>query len=174
MKSKWFAVLAASVLPLVAMAAEGLPGATVRPEGKGLTSEERNARIEACKANPEKCREERRAMFEKRCAENPERCKQMKEKMAKRMGECKANPEKCRQERQARFDQHFKKADADGNGAISRAEAEKAMPRLARNFDRIDSNKDGQVTREEMSAARKVHFEQRQRERGKTGTPSNI
>ncbi len=168
MKSKWLSVLAAVILPVAAtaaMAAEGLPGATVRPEGKGPTVQERTARMEACKANPEKCREERRAMFEKRCAENPERCKQMKEKMAKRMEECKANPEKCRQERQARFDQHFKKADADGNGAISRAEADKAMPRLARHFERIDADKDGQLTREEMAAARKAHFERR----GKAG-----
>jgi EF hand len=171
MQGKWLAVLAALVLPMAAtaMAAEGLPGATVRSDGKGPTSEERTARMEACKANPEKCREERRAMFEKRCAENPERCKQMKEKMAKHMAECKADPEKCRKERQARFDERFKKADADNNGAISRAEAEKAMPRLVRHFERIDANKDGQVTREEMATARKAHFEQRQRERGKPG-----
>ncbi len=100
-------------------------------------------------------------MFEKRCAENPERCKEMKAKMAKRMEECKASPEKCRAERQAKFNERFKKADADGNGAISRAEAEKAMPRLVRRFDRIDANKDGQVTREEFAAARTAHFEQR-------------
>lgn len=161
MKCNWLAVLAMSVLPTLAMAADGVPGATVRPDGKGPTAEERAARMEACKADPDKCRAERRAMFEKRCAADPERCKQMKEKFAKRMEECKANPEKCRKERMARFDERFKKADADGNGSISRAEAERAMPFLARHFDRVDANKDGQVSREEIAAARKAHFEQR-------------
>ena len=161
MKHKWLVLIAAALIPMGAMAAE--PGATAKPEGRGagLTAEQRQARIEACKANPEKCRAERQAMFEKRCAENPERCKEMKAKMAKRMEECKASPEKCRAERQAKFNERFKKADADGNGAISRAEAEKSMPRLVRRFDSIDANKDGQVTREEFAAARKAHFEQR-------------
>jgi len=31
------------------------------------------------------------------------------------------------------------------------------MPRLVRHFDRIDANKDGQLSREEMAAARKAH-----------------
>ena len=173
MNHKWLVLLAAALFPMAAMAAEGLPGATVKPDGKGMTAEERKAHMEACKANPEKCRAERQAQFEKRCAANPERCKEMKAKMAKRMEECKANPEKCRAEHQAKFDERFKKADADGNGAISRAEAEKAMPRLARHFDRIDANKDGQVTREEMAAARKAFFEQRKR--GRPGAePSKI
>ena len=161
MEHKWLVLVVAALIPMGAMAAEGLPGATVRPEGKGPTAEERKARMEACKANPEKCRAERQAMFEKRCAANPERCREMKAKFAKRMEECKANPEKCRAQRQARFEGRFKKADADGNGMISRAEAEKGMPRLVRHFDRIDANKDGQVTSEEMAAARKAHFEQR-------------
>jgi len=155
-----------TLVPVAALAADGMPGATVKPEAKGtpgLSAEEHKARMEACKANPEKCRAERQARFEKHCAANPERCKEMKAKMAKRMEECKANPEKCRAERQARFEERFKKADADGNGAISRAEAEKAMPRLARHFDSIDINKDGQLTRDEMTAARKAHFEQRKR-----------
>ena len=166
MKHKWLVLVAAALFPMAvmtAMAAEGSPGATVKPDGKGPTAEERQARREACVANPEKCREERQAMFEKRCAANPEGCKEMKAKFAKRMEECKANPEKCRAERHAKFEGRFKKADADGNGMISRAEAEKAMPRLVSRFDSIDANKDGQVSREEMAAARKAHFEQRKR-----------
>ena len=51
----------------------------------------------------------------------------------------------------------FKKADADGNGALSRAEADKAMPRLAAKFDQIDTNKDGQLSRDELKAWRKTH-----------------
>ncbi|HEX7402899.1 MAG TPA: EF-hand domain-containing protein [Usitatibacter sp.] len=46
----------------------------------------------------------------------------------------------------------FKKLDTDGDGRISRAEAQ-AAPRLAANFDAIDANKDGFITMEEMAAA---------------------
>lgn len=52
---------------------------------------------------------------------------------------------------------HFKKADADGNGALSRAEVEKSLPRLATRFDQIDANKDGQLSRDEMAAWKKTH-----------------
>ena len=52
---------------------------------------------------------------------------------------------------------HFKKADADGNGSLSRAEVEKSLPRLAAKFDQIDANKDGQLSRDEMQAVRKTH-----------------
>jgi Ca2+-binding EF-hand superfamily protein len=46
---------------------------------------------------------------------------------------------------------HLKKADTNGDGMISKAEAA-AMPRLAKHFDEIDANKDGQVTADEMRA----------------------
>jgi hypothetical protein len=121
----------------------------------------RDAMMAECKANPEKCRSERMAHMGEMCKANPERCKEMKANFEKRRAECQANPEKCRAERTARFEQRFKGADADGNGTISRAEAEKAMPRLARHFDRVDANKDGQVTRDEIMAARKAHMERR-------------
>ena len=52
---------------------------------------------------------------------------------------------------------HFKKADTDGNGTLSRAEGEKSMPRLAEKFDQIDANKDGQLSRDEMHAWKKAH-----------------
>ena len=172
MKHKWLVLVTAALFPMAAMAADG----TSDGKRAGMTAEQpeqRQARIDACKANPEKCHAERRAQFEKRCAENPERCKEMKAKMAKRMEECKTNPEKCRAERAAAMDKRIKSADADGNGMISRAEADKAMPRLARRFDRIDANKDGQVTRDEMAAARKAHFEQRKRDKP-AATPSKI
>jgi Ca2+-binding EF-hand superfamily protein len=47
--------------------------------------------------------------------------------------------------------ERLKQADADGNGAISRDEA-KALPRLARHFDEIDANRDGQLSKEELHA----------------------
>ncbi len=53
----------------------------------------------------------------------------------------------------AKFDQQFKAADKDGDGALSRAEAQDArMTRIVDNFDRLDVNKDGKVTREEIRA----------------------
>jgi hypothetical protein len=115
------------------------------------------ARHEACKADPEKCRKERMAQREQWCVQNPEKCGEMKAKMEQRREACKADPEKCRKEHQARADAHFKKTDADGNGSLSREEADRHMPRLARHFDALDTNKDGQLSREELSAARKAH-----------------
>lgn len=52
---------------------------------------------------------------------------------------------------------YLKRADADGNGTLSRAEVEKSMPRMAKKFDQIDANKDGQLSRDEMKAWRKTH-----------------
>jgi Ca2+-binding EF-hand superfamily protein len=51
---------------------------------------------------------------------------------------------------------YFSKADADGNGTLSRAEVEKSMPRLSKQFDQIDTNKDGQLSRDEMKAWKKT------------------
>ena len=137
-KIKYLSLLFAVLVPLAAIAADG------PADGKRLSAEQRQARVAECKANPVQCKE-------------------MHARMEKRVAECKANPEKCRAERQARFEQRFKLADADGNGMISRVEAEKAMPRLVRRFDRIDADKDGQISKEEIAVARKVHFEQRRR-----------
>jgi Ca2+-binding EF-hand superfamily protein len=46
----------------------------------------------------------------------------------------------------------LKKLDTDGDGRISKAEAQ-AAPRLAEHFDTLDANKDGFVTTDEMKAA---------------------
>lgn len=49
---------------------------------------------------------------------------------------------------------HWKAADKDGDGALSRAEVDAAkMPRLSRDFDRLDANKDGKLTPDEMRSA---------------------
>jgi Ca2+-binding EF-hand superfamily protein len=45
----------------------------------------------------------------------------------------------------------FKAADTNGDGKISREEA-KALPRLAKHFDEIDADHDGQITPDEMRA----------------------
>ena len=54
-------------------------------------------------------------------------------------------------DRGARMEAHFKKADKDNDGSLTRDEA-KAMPRVAKNFDAIDADKSGTVTLTEMQA----------------------
>jgi hypothetical protein len=46
--------------------------------------------------------------------------------------------------------------DANGDGFITREEA-KGRPMLEKNFDAIDTNKDGKLSREEMKAAHEQH-----------------
>jgi Ca2+-binding EF-hand superfamily protein len=46
----------------------------------------------------------------------------------------------------------FAAADSDGNGTLSRTEMQRALPKLAPEFDRIDRNRDGSVSREELTA----------------------
>jgi Ca2+-binding EF-hand superfamily protein len=46
--------------------------------------------------------------------------------------------------------ERFKAADTDGNGQISLAEAQAALPRVAKNFHALDANHDGQVSLEEL------------------------
>jgi len=123
------------LLALPVFAAEGVPGATINSDGAKPPYGRHGAMGEMCKADPEKC----------------------KAAMQARREACKSDPEKCRQQHQARAAEHFKKADADGNGLLSRAEAVKGTPRPARQFDAIDTNKDGQLSREELSATRKAH-----------------
>ena len=47
--------------------------------------------------------------------------------------------------------ERLKAADTNGDGMISRAEAQ-ALPRVLEKFDAIDANHDGQVTMEELHA----------------------
>jgi hypothetical protein len=129
------AALATQAVP--SLASEGIPGATVRSDS-GKSAADRKAR------------------FEQWCKDNPEKCREAKAKAQQRREECKANPEKCRAEAQAQGRERFKKADANGDGRLSREEAKKGMPQVARSFDRIDANKDGMVTLEELEAASKA------------------
>jgi len=148
-----FAVLfAASQAPLLlpAVAAEGLPGATVTG-GESATAGQGERAGSRREPSPEQ-----RAKREQWCKDNAEKCREARAKAEQRREQCRADPAKCRAEIQARHEERFKRADSDGNGALSRAEAEKGMPVLSRHFDRIDANKDGQITREEIEAARKA------------------
>ncbi len=72
----------------------------------------------------------------------------------------------CRPAGSRRQQERFKRADTDGNGALNREEAGKGSRALARHFDRIDANKDGQITNDEIQAARKARGGAR---RGKIG-----
>jgi len=60
----------------------------------------------------------------------------------------------------ARFDRHFRAADKDGDGALTREEARRSLPSVYRRFNEIDADHDGRVTREEIEAA----FSKRARE----------
>ena len=60
-------------------------------------------------------------------------------------------PKGERGDRAHKMHERLKAADKDGDGKINRAEAV-ALPRIAKHFDEIDTNKDGFITREEMKA----------------------
>ncbi|MBB4127456.1 Ca2+-binding EF-hand superfamily protein [Xanthomonas translucens] len=49
--------------------------------------------------------------------------------------------------------QKLKAADANGDGLISRSEAEASLPRVAKRFDALDRNHDGQLSPDELRAA---------------------
>jgi EF hand len=64
------------------------------------------------------------------------------------------------------FAEHFRHADADRDGALTRAEVDKALPRLGAKFDRIDANSDGKLTQDEL----RRYFDSKRAARGKTAT----
>lgn len=57
--------------------------------------------------------------------------------------------------RNEKLAQRFRAADLDGNGVLSREEAERGMPEFASQFELIDANHDGRVSPEEVRAHRK-------------------
>lgn len=65
----------------------------------------------------------------------------------------KAVHDKFRESMREKMRDHWKSADKDGDGALSRSEVEAAkMQRLSRDFDKLDKNKDGKLTQDEMRA----------------------
>ena len=64
------------------------------------------------------------------------------ERMGKRHGQRAAHRER------------IKALDKDGDQQLSRAEIGDEMPRLAQDFDRLDGNRDGKLSREEIRAGR--------------------
>ena len=57
-------------------------------------------------------------------------------------------------DRAHKMHERMKAADKDGDGKFSREEANASLPRIAKNFDAIDTNKDGFVTKDELKAFR--------------------
>lgn len=82
---------------------------------------------------------------------------EMRNAMKAHRAQCRQDPERCRAQMKERFEAAWKRADTDGDGTLSRGEAEKGMPRLARHFDQIDTDHDGRVTVAEVDAARARH-----------------
>ncbi|GGA84098.1 hypothetical protein GCM10011521_23080 [Arenimonas soli] len=60
--------------------------------------------------------------------------------------------EAARAEWRAKADARFAAADKDGDGQLDRVEAQGLSERLASNFDRVDANADGEISRDEMAA----------------------
>jgi Ca2+-binding EF-hand superfamily protein len=56
-------------------------------------------------------------------------------------------------------DKVFARLDADHDGRISRAEADK-RPRLAKHFAKVDADRDGYVTKPELKAALQARLQQ--------------
>ena len=100
------------------------------------------------------------------CKANPEKCKEMQAKMKERQEKCNADPEKCRAEMQANRDERFRQADVNKDGKLTREEAQKGLPWVARRFDEIDTNKDGVITKQELDAAAKAREAQRKDKSG--------
>lgn len=55
---------------------------------------------------------------------------------------------------QGRATERFKAADTDGDGMLSKEEAQRGMPRLAERFAALDTNQDGKISADEMQAMR--------------------
>lgn len=60
-----------------------------------------------------------------------------------------------------RMSQHLSEADGDQDGGLSREEVTRQMPALARHFDTIDANGDGQIDHDEIEHARGRMFQGR-------------
>ena len=73
----------------------------------------------------------------------------------------KAHKGEMREKMAERFDAKFKAADKDGDGALTKDEAQAGLPHLAKHFDQIDANHDGKVTEDEIRAYMKSRHDAR-------------
>jgi hypothetical protein len=74
-----------------------------------------------------------------------------------------ANKKSADRKSEGGFAEHFRRADANSDGALTRAEVDKALPRLGAKFDRIDANGDGKLTQDEL----RRYFDSKRTARGK-------
>jgi Ca2+-binding EF-hand superfamily protein len=65
------------------------------------------------------------------------------------------------------FAEHFRRADSDRDGALTRLEAQSGLFRLAAKFDRIDADADGRLTAEEL----RRYFDAKRAARGRPVPP---
>jgi Ca2+-binding EF-hand superfamily protein len=61
------------------------------------------------------------------------------------------------------IDAQFRAADENGDGFLSREEAERHFRFVAREFDRVDSDGDGRISLEEFRRLRRLQLERRLR-----------
>jgi len=74
--------------------------------------------------------------------------------------EMNAHREAMRAEMRAKGQERWAAADKDGDGALTREEAQASMPGVADRFDTLDANHDGKIDRGEMHNARMRQHQQ--------------
>lgn len=78
-------------------------------------------------------------------------------------GDFEARRQAIRERARARFAE----VDHNGDGLLNREEVAQLRPMLARHFDRIDTNRDGQASEQELAVAlRRLHQMRRDRLNG--------
>lgn len=72
---------------------------------------------------------------------------------------------------EARLEQRFAAADTNGDGRLTREEAQSGMPRVFRRFEAIDGEGKGYVTLDDIRAALLARLAQRRGVGGAAGVP---
>jgi Ca2+-binding EF-hand superfamily protein len=76
--------------------------------------------------------------------------------------EMRAHHKAMHEQMRSKMQERWKAADKDGDGALSRAELEAAgMKRPLRDFDKLDKNKDGKLTPDEMREGMRMRHHDR-------------
>lgn len=68
------------------------------------------------------------------------------------LGSLSAAPAAADAKQDKQIEEKFKAADKDGDGKLTLEEAKKGMPKVAKGFDKIDKEKRGYVTVEQIKA----------------------
>jgi Ca2+-binding EF-hand superfamily protein len=62
-----------------------------------------------------------------------------------------------------KLEERFAAADTDHDGKLTKAEAQAGMPRLAKHFDEIDTQKTGSVTLDQVKQYAAAHMKDRKK-----------